>query len=72
MICINLPKTSQSLRPVTSKLQYRPEVYSEPFQTSKIERFMRTVDGFYPLTTFEKCSILDIWQGSEYASVGAC
>ena len=34
------------------------EVYSEPCQTSKIE--------FKPLTILAKCSILDVWEGSEY------
>ena len=31
------------------------EAYSEPYQTSKIEQFA-------------KCSILGVWQGSEYTS----
>ena len=42
------------------------EAYSEPCQTSMIQRFTIMVD-FWPLTTFTKRSILDIWQGSEYA-----
>ena len=44
------------------------EAYSEPSQTSKIELFEKVVNGFQPLTIFEKSSILDVWQGSEYAS----
>ena len=38
-------------------------MYSEPCQTSKTERFTEK-----PLTAFAKHSILDVWQGSEYAS----
>ena len=38
----------------------------EPGQTSnKIERFPKIVNGFKALTTFTKCCILDIWQGSK-------
>ena len=37
-------------------------MYSVPCQTSKMER------RFSPLTIFAKRSILDVWQGSEYAS----
>ena len=40
-----------------------PEVYSEPFQTSKIEYFVKIIIFFL------KHSILDPWQNSEYASV---
>ena len=35
---------------------------------SKMEHFAKIGNGFYPLTIFAKRSILDIWQGSEYAS----
>ena len=38
------------------------EVYSEPYQTSKMERLVK------PLTIFAKLFILDVWQGSEYAT----
>ena len=40
--------------------------YSEPCQTSKIERFARTTNGWKPLTTFSKRSIIKVWQGSQY------
>ena len=33
-----------------------------------MERFPKIVNGFQPLIIFAKCSILDIWQDSEYAS----
>ena len=33
-----------------------------------MERFAKIVNAFQPLTIFEKWSILDVWQGSEYAS----
>ena len=42
-------------------------MYSEPYQTSKMERFARVVNAFKPLTIFAERSILDVWQGSEYA-----
>ena len=38
------------------------EVYSEPGQTSKMDRF-----AFQPITIFAKRSNLDLWQGSEFA-----
>ena len=41
-----------------------PEVYSEYFQTSKMERFAK----IKLLTILAKCSILDVLQDSEYAS----
>ena len=41
-------------------------MYSEPYQTSKMDRLAKIVYGFYPLTIFAKRSILDIWKGSEY------
>ena len=44
------------------------QAYSEPCQTSKIERFAKIVNVFQPLTTFAKRTILDVWQGSEYPS----
>ena len=33
-----------------------------------MEFFEKVVEGFQPLTIFGKRSILDVWQGSEYAS----
>ena len=33
-----------------------------------MECFAKIVNGFYMLTVFTKRFILDIWQGSEYAS----
>ena len=41
------------------------EVYSELFQTSKMECFAKIVKRWKPLTTLAKHSISDIWQGSE-------
>ena len=45
------------------------EAYSEPCQASKMERFAKQVNVFQPLTFFAKRSILNVWQGSEYASI---
>ena len=44
------------------------EVYSEPSQTSKTERFAKTLNGFQPLFSFAKRSISYVRLGSEYAS----
>ena len=44
------------------------EAYSEACQTSKVELFAKLVTGFQPLNVFRKCSILDVWLSSEYAS----
>ena len=47
---------------------YYTEVYSEPYQTSKMMYFAKVVDGWKPLSmSFAKHSILDVWQSSEYA-----
>ena len=45
----------------------KPEAYSQPSQTSKMEVFTKIVNGFQPFTVFIKSSILDIWLGYEYA-----
>ena len=42
--------------------------YLEPYQTSKMELFAKTANAWKQLIIFAKCSILDVWQGSEYAS----
>ena len=41
---------------------------SESFQTSKMEPFAKILKNEKPLTIFVKTSILDVEQGSEYAS----
>ena len=46
-----------------------PTAYSEPCQTSQIVRFAKIVKSFEPLTVCVKGSILDVLQGSQYASV---
>ena len=43
-------------------LESLSEAYSEPCQRSKMERFAKIDNCFYPLNTFAK--ILDVWQGS--------
>ena len=45
-----------------------PETYSEHWQTSKMECFAKIVNSWKLLTFFVKHAILDVWQGSEYAS----
>ena len=44
------------------------ETFSEPFQTSKMKFFTKIVDGRKPPLIFAKGSILDVWQGFQYAS----
>ena len=43
-------------------------MYSESFETSKMELFAKIVSDFQPLTILAKSSILDVWQDYEYAS----
>ena len=45
-----------------------PEAYSEPYQRSVMECFTIILSAKKLLTIFAKCSILDVFQGSEYAS----
>ena len=55
----------------SSKINYKmknKEKYSELCQISKMESFAKIVNGFQSLTIFAKRYILDVWQGSEYAS----
>ena len=44
------------------------ELYSEPYQTSKMERLAKIVIGRKPLAILAKRSIFDVWKGSEHAS----
>ena len=44
------------------------ETYSEPCQTFKIEHFAKIFNGFQPLSTSAKRSILDDLQGFQWAS----
>ena len=44
------------------------EAYSEPCQTSKMERFAKIVNGKKPLTIFAERSVLDVWHDFESAS----
>ena len=43
------------------------EAHSEPSQLSKKEYFAKIINGWKLSTIFAKNSILDVWQGSEYA-----
>ena len=44
------------------------EPYSEPFQAFKMKFFAKTINVWRPLVIFAKNSILDVWDGFEYAS----
>ena len=50
---------------------YHPEAYSQPCQTSEMERFVKIVNNFQLLTIFAKHSILDISEGYDINSVFA-
>ena len=52
------PKSLERLESIT---------YSEPWQTLKMVRFPKVVDGFKPVNIFAKPSILDAWESFEYA-----
>ena len=43
----------------------KSEAYSEPCQTSKMERFVKIVNGYNPLILLANHSILDVWQAFE-------
>ena len=62
------PSYVSLLEPWQSNLS-NPEAYSKPCQTSKMECFAKIVNGSKLKNYFVKHSILDISQGSEYASV---
>ena len=47
----------------------RSVVRTLPCETSKMKIFPTIVNGFQPLTIFGKSSILDVSQGSDYASL---
>ena len=44
------------------------EAFSEPYKTTKIERFAKTFNGWMWSTTSYKTYILDFWQSFEYTS----
>ena len=52
-----------------SCLKSHSEAYSELCQTSKTKLLPKIVNGFQPLNTFTKNFILDVSQGSDYASI---
>ena len=43
-------------------------LYSKPCQASKMKHFVKPVNGFWSLIMFAKCSIIGVWQISEYVS----
>ena len=45
------------------------EAYLKPRQISKMGRFAKIINIWMLLTIFPKCSYLDVWQVSKYASV---
>ena len=50
-------------------IHYYTEAYSQHCQTSEMECFAKIVNGWKAFTIFPKQLTLDVWQGSEYASV---
>ena len=62
------PSLVSLLKPRQSNLS-DPEPYPEPWQASKMDCFVKIVNGLNLLTFFVRHSILDVWQGSKYTSV---
>ena len=60
-------KISAKNRPSKFSIEQK-EAYLELCQTSKMECFLKIVNGYNQLTIFAKYFILDVWQCSEYAS----
>ena len=58
-----VPRFPNSLLKPVFVIQKNKETYSEPSQTSKIELFVKIVDGGWQLVKFAESSILDVWQG---------
>ena len=56
VVCLSSITNYEADLPVMMIL--KPKVYSEPCQTSKVKRFAKMVNDFYPLTVFAKRSIL--------------
>ena len=56
------------LRSKNDTVVMKHEAYSEPTRKSKIELLANTVNGFQPLTTATKNSMLDVQSSSEYVS----
>ena len=50
----------------SGKGKWVSKAWSQLSQISKMENFVNIVNGFKPLTIFEKSSILDVYLGSEY------
>ena len=48
---------------------FRTTIMSNNCQTTMMGRFAKIVNNYKPLSIFAKSSILDVWQGSGYASV---
>ena len=53
---------------VNNKNNRLTERYSEPYQTSKMELFVKVAIGWKPLIILTKNSVIDVWQACEYGS----
>ena len=61
------PSCVSLLKPRQSNLS-DPEAYPEPYQTSKMDCFVKIVNGLNLVTFFVRHSVLNVWQGSKYIS----
>ena len=43
------------------------EAHSKPYKTSDVELFAKLIKNWISLDRFKKNSVLDVWNGSEYA-----
>ena len=53
-------------------LYFYQEAHSELYQTYKMEVFAKMIKSLQLWTIIVKSSVLDVWQGSEYASNSSC
>ena len=62
-------KSGRVLFRTWASFSFTPEAYLEPCQTSRMEPFTKIIKSFPLLAIFTESCILDVLQGSEYASV---
>ena len=62
-------KSGRVLFRTWASFSFTPKAYLEPCQTSKMKPFTKIIKSFPLLAIFTESCILDVLQGSEYASV---
>ena len=67
-ICLLVSENNYIAVATKKKTSLLTVAYSEHCQACKMERFRKIVNDRLPLSIFAKRSVLDVWQGSEYAT----